>query len=124
MVLIYLEETMTSAEKSYAAWCAENDPHSFYIWRRWVNVRESVLSMDKHECQRCRNMYHRYREADTVHHVNHFKDRPDLALDVWYTDPVTHKQRRNLVSLCRDCHAEVHERTVVHRSQLTQERWD
>ena len=116
---------MTKEEKVYAQRCAEQDPHAFYIWSRWLNIRREVLSLDKNECQLCRSKYHRYRKADTVHHVNHFRDRPDLALEIWYKDPVTHKKKRNLVSLCHGCHEEVHGyRVKTPRQPLTRERWD
>lgn len=117
---------MTKNEKLYAAWCAENDPSKFYKWRRWSAVRVRVLALDKHECQRCKTIYKRYSKATTVHHVNHFKDRPDLALEIYYRDPVTHKAERNLISLCRDCHEEIHgyrKRDTV-EEPLTIERWD
>lgn len=116
---------MTKEEKLYAQRCVDHDVHAFYIWSRWLQVRREVLSLDHYECQTCRSKYHRYRRADTVHHVNHLKDRPDLALEVWVDDPVTHKKRRNLVSLCHDCHEEAHGfRKPKAPEPLTQERWD
>lgn len=116
---------MTDAELQYTTWCVAHDTHSFYTWRRWKHVRAQVLAMDRHECQRCRSRYHRYTMADTVHHVNHLKARPDLALEVYYRDPATHEQRRNLISLCHDCHEEVHGyRRRGQRPVLTRERWD
>ncbi len=118
--------TMTEAEKAYAAQCARRNPHAFYIWSRWLRVRSEVLSLDRHECQRCKDRYHRYRRADTVHHINHLRDRPDLALEIWYEEPGTHLRKRNLISLCRDCHEEVHERGAAKppAPALTEERWD
>lgn len=116
---------MTQSEKDYSAQCAAHDPHRFYIWSRWLTVRAQVLKKDRYECQTCRHKYRRYRRADTVHHVNHLKDRPDLALELWYTDPVTHEQRRNLISLCHDCHEEAHGyRKRKTEKPLTEERWD
>lgn len=116
---------MTDNERRFAHRCANNNPHDFYTWARWLAVRTEVLSLDKYECQNCREKYKRYRMADTVHHVNHFRDRPDLALEIYYNDPATHEKRRNLVSLCHDCHEEVHgyrKRKKV--EPLTEERWD
>ncbi len=120
---------MTSDEKRTAAYYAAHDPHKFYIWTAWLQKRREVLCMDKHECQWCRNKYHRYRRANTVHHVNHFKKRPDLALEIWYErwDCKKHAmvRERNLVSLCHDCHEEAHgfRKSQTHEI-LTQERWD
>lgn len=116
---------MTDKEKRYAAWCAEHDPHKFYKWSRWLEVREEVLRADHYECVNCKNKYRRYRRADTVHHVNHFRKRPDLALAMYYDDPATHGRRRNLISLCHDCHEEAHDfRARKADEPLTEERWD
>ena len=116
---------MTEKERRYASWCAEHDPHRFYKWSRWRAVREDVLRADRYECQTCKVKYKRYRPADTVHHVNHLKDRPDLALEMYYTDPATHRKRRNLVSLCHECHEEAHGyRKKKDFVPLTEERWD
>jgi 5-methylcytosine-specific restriction endonuclease McrA len=118
-------EPMTDKEKDFAKWCAEHDPHKFYTWARWLAVREDVLRGDHYECVNCKRKYHRYRAADTVHHVNHFKKRPDLALEKYYIDPARHTKRRNLVSLCHDCHEEAHGyRKRKTEAPLTEERWD
>lgn len=117
---------MTDKEKEFAGWCAVHDPHKFYKWNKWLRIRDEVLKMDRNECQMCRNKYHRYRKASTVHHVNHLKNRPDLALEIWYRDPATHKDRRNLLSLCHDCHEEIHgyRKSGTEEEALTPERWD
>ena len=117
--------TMTDSDKAFAAHCAREDPHAFYIWSRWLAVRAVVLDHDKHECQRCKTLHHKYTPATTVHHVNHFKKRPDLALEMWYRNPATHEQERNLISLCHACHEEVHGyRKRNHTAPLTEECWD
>lgn len=96
----------------------------FYDWSEWDHVRNNVMRLDHCECQRCRVVHHRYRAAVLVHHVKHLKDRPDLALSVF--DPDTGE--RQLISLCRGCHEEVHPerqwRKVVKRDYVTKERWD
>ena len=116
---------MTENERRYAFWCAEHNPYKFYRWTRWRAVREEVLKADRYECLNCKTKYKRYRKAEVVHHVNHFKDRPDLALDAYYTDPATHRKRRNLISLCHECHEEVHDyRRKKTEKPLTEERWD
>ncbi len=118
---------MTDKEREYSAWCVTNDVHKFYKWKRWEKVRAEVLEMDRCECQKCRGR-HRYRRADTVHHVNHLKVRPDLALEIWYWDSYTHSKKRNLVSLCHQCHEEVHgwrrKKKKENESVVTEERWD
>lgn len=94
----------------------------FYDWAEWEHMRADVLALDRHECQRCKAVKHRYCKAVLVHHVKHLKDRPDLALSIW------DGQERQLVSLCRACHEDVHPerqwRKVVRREYVTQERWD
>lgn len=94
----------------------------FYSWTEWEHVREEVLMLDRHECQRCKTLRHRYHKAVLVHHVKHLKDRPDLALSIWDGN------ERQLVSLCRACHEEVHPerqwRKIFRREYITSERWD
>ena len=123
------KKTMTEREKDYAKKCARENPHAFYCWARWEKVRAAVLAYDRYECQTCRHKYHRYKKATTVHHVNHLKDHPELALEMWYHDPITHKKERNLISLCHDCHEEAHGYRCRKWSEpgdppLTEERWD
>lgn len=94
----------------------------FYSWPEWRALRAEVLKLDKHECQRCKALRHRYRPAKIVHHVKHLKDRPDLALSVWDGG------RRQLVSVCKDCHEELHPESQRQfrrlAAPLTEERWD
>ena len=115
---------MTEQDIAYVRDCISSDVHLFYTWQKWLNKRAEILAADKYECQICKHKYHRYRKATTVHHVNHLKARPELALEAWYHDPATHEDRRNLVSLCHDCHEEVHGyRKKDAAEPLTEERW-
>ena len=116
---------VTENEIAYTQHCIDTDVHRFYTWQKWLNKREEILAYDKYECQTCRRVYHRYRKATTVHHVNHLKARPELALEAWYRDPATHEDRRNLISLCHDCHEEAHGYRMKDTGEpITQERWD
>lgn len=96
----------------------------FYSWRGWKHRREEVLRLDRFECQRCKTVRKRYRRATIVHHVKHLTERPDLALAVW--DPNTGE--RQLVSVCKQCHEELHpesQRQFAQESEpVTAERWD
>lgn len=96
----------------------------FYDWPEWEAARADVFRQDHWECQRCRDLHRRYRRAVLVHHVQHLKARPDLALSL--LDPAT--GQRQLVSLCRSCHEDVHPerrwRRGVQREPVTVERWD
>lgn len=101
--------------------CIDEDIHKFYIWRKWVNLRKEVLRMDKHECQECKRRG-KYTRADTVHHVNHVKNYPELALSIWFIDSKGNK-KRNLESVCRECHTHLHPELLLVKEPLTIERW-
>lgn len=97
----------------------------FYHWPEWLQRRDDVLALDRYECYLCRERKHRYRRAILVHHVQHLKARPDLALSIW--DPATGE--RQLVSLCRACHEDEHPERRWRRPAgasvpVTTERWD
>ncbi|MFR2998990.1 MAG: HNH endonuclease [Enterocloster sp.] len=98
----------------------EGKLHDFYNSTDWKKLRKQVLKMDKYECQICKSKG-RYRKATTVHHVNYVKKHPELALDMYYTWQGT--QKRNLLSLCHDCHEEVHGYRKKEKKLLTEERW-
>lgn len=112
---------MTEHEIVYVKRCIKEDVHRFYTWEKWKRVRKEVLKMDKYECQLCKNRG-KYTKANTVHHVNHLKNSPDKALEIWYS--IGGKKKRNLISLCHQCHDEVHGyRVPEHKKPLTEERW-
>lgn len=96
----------------------------FYEWPEWQKARAYALYLDRGECARCRSRG-RYTKAEIVHHVQHLKDRPDLALSIYDEDG-----NRQLLSLCRACHELEHpERlrpawTAKQSDPLTKERWD
>lgn len=92
---------------------------AFYKSKEWKKLRAAVLKLDHYECQQCKKEG-RYSKAQTVHHVHHVKDRPDLALTYM------HEGKRNLVSLCRECHNKAHPekfRKWERKEPLTPERW-
>lgn len=101
----------------------EGRKHLFYSWPEWLRLREEVLDLDHHECQRCKARG-RYSRAVLVHHVKHLEERPDLALSI--RDPDTGE--RQLMSVCRQCHDELHPEALRkfsnRRRPLTAERWD
>jgi len=64
----------------------------FYKSEKWKRKRAAILRRDGYLCQDCKR-YGRMRQATTVHHIEHYDERPDLAL-----------VDSNLVSLCAACH--------------------
>lgn len=117
--------------KQFLEWLIQQintgNEHNFYICSEWLHVRAEVMSLDRNECQLCKAKG-RYKQAEIVHHVNHLKRRPDLALSIWYTN-AEGEEERNLISVCKDCHE-----TVCHPERLRKaarriktlfpERWD
>lgn len=114
--LIWLQKLIKAGEQ-----------HDFYVWCKWLKEREFVLKQDKYECQRCKENG-RYRRAVLVHHINHLKQRPDIALKMWITGD-DGKLQRQLVSLCRECHEHFHPERMHKQYELREsfknpERWD
>lgn len=105
---------------------ADGKEHAFYDWGKWHRERAFVLRQDRYECQMCKARG-RYRAAVLVHHVQHLKARPDLALQMWVVDE-NGELRRQLVSLCRACHELCHPERQRSRCRAprfeTPERWD
>ena len=113
---------MTDKEISFVKICIQReDLHSFYNSQQWKQLRKQVLQLDRYECRLCKK-HGKYTRATTVHHVNYVKKHPELALEIYYL--WQGKQKRNLLSLCHDCHEEIH----GHRKKslavpLTEEQW-
>ena len=64
--------------------------------RQWQSMRKAVLRRDKYLCVECKR-YGRLTQATTVHHINHYDEYPELALEP-----------SNLKSLCNACHNKAH----------------
>ena len=96
--------------------------YAFYKSPEWRELRARVIEQAHGECERCRERG-AYSRAVTVHHVNEVKDRPDLALSMWYTDE-RGERRRNLLALCNRCHNDVHGRTLRGREPKKDEWGD
>lgn len=103
---------------------SQGDTEILYKTREWQELREKILSRDHYECQRCNGHNDlgkpiktvRLTRANTVHHIQEVRDRPDLMVE-----------ESNLISLCHKCHDLVHDRTVERfnkpKPRLTKERW-
>lgn len=99
--------------KKLLRWIEEDKIIRFYQSRQWRQVRAKRLALDNFECQLCK-VDGKYHKAETVHHIEHVKDRPTRALDI-----------TNLVSLCKRCHNKEHpEKLILEKSQFTNsEKW-
>ena len=71
----------------------------------WKHKRAVILRRDGYKCQRCKR-YGRQREAQVVHHIKHYDEYPELALD-----------NKNLISLCNECHNAEHPEKAVKANQ-------
>lgn len=112
---------MTESDIAYVRQCIRDGIHRFYVWSKWLRVRQQVLEMDRYECQDCKTRG-KYTRATTVHHNQFVKKHPELALEIWYT--FREKKYRNLISLCHDCHEARHDyRQRERKEPLTEERW-
>lgn len=113
---------MTKQQIDFVRDCIANrEMHAFYTWTPWEKVRLDALKLDKFECQHCKAKG-KYTKATTVHHVNHVKQHPELALSLWYEDREG-KRRRNLVSLCHDCHEKEHSYRKKNEKNLFTAEW-
>lgn len=106
-----------------------------YKTKEWKEVRQAVLKMDHGLCQRCLGNYKpvegrikRRTKAVLVHHNFELLEHPEWKYSIYVN--INGERVRNLVSLCNECHEEIHERT--HRINsfkkedtfTTEERWD
>lgn len=115
---------MKEEEINFVIECIKNNTmYVFYTWAKWLKLRKEVLIEDKCECQKCKSRG-RYKRAVVVHHANHVKKHPELALEKYYTDTFGNRKRQ-LVSLCKACHEEEHPERFKKKKEkpLTEERW-
>lgn len=76
---------------------------TFYGMTIWKKIREDVKQRDHYECQRCnynKRLTTHIKPNDLhVHHICELEKFPQLALNM-----------NNLITVCHDCHNEIHER--------------
>lgn len=78
---------------------SKKDVDKFYSSYTWQKSRGATLERDDYLCQVCIEDGEPI-PADTVHHIVHLRDDPSKALD-----------DDNLISVCRDCHSDLHSET-------------
>ena len=100
----------------------EDKLYKFYKSRQWLDVKEKMLKMHHYECQWCKKKG-KITKAVTVHHVQHVKKYPELALSEYYI--YKGRQQQNLIPLCHDCHDRSHNRMQYKPKPkpLNEERW-
>lgn len=81
----------------------------FYNSKYWRRFSHEVKREQNNECQMCKSKG-RYAPAKILHHVNHLRERPDLAYSRYYTDEKGERHRQ-LLAVCFRCHEELHGRT-------------
>ena len=106
---------------------SNDEAQVFYGDKYWRRLRNEVIKDDKYECQ-IHKARGQYRKANTVHHVKHLKEYPELAMERFYVDDKGVKQRQ-LLSVCKHCHETVcHPEWMLSMKEreepLTKERWD
>ena len=105
-------------------WYAEGKGYTFYHSHEWQALKRQILYEQHGECEWCRERGI-ITPAETVHHVMHVREHPELALSRTYRDRdgVEHK---NLIALCHDCHDKAHGRMRYQdrkKKFLTEEKW-
>ncbi|WP_461614362.1 HNH endonuclease [Clostridium sp. Marseille-QA1073] len=93
------------------------DTKQFYRSKEWRKKRKDIIKRDNNECQECKKNG-RLSNAECVHHIEHLKDRIDLAL----TDS-------NLMCVCYNCHETVFHPEKMEEYKKTErfknkERWE
>ena len=81
-------------------------------------LKTSVLAAGHYECKICRQQgkitrydideQGRKHLLSTVHHVNHVRSHPELAMSRTYRDPTTNEVKDNLIPVCKACHNKLH----------------
>ena len=74
---------------------------AFYKSEDWQKMREYILIRDKYKCQRCGKS-----GALEVHHIKHLTPQNINDASVTLND-------KNLITLCRDCHFDVHKEDKI-----------
>jgi len=79
---------------------SDNMSEKFYKSKKWKTKRQSILRRDEYLCRECKR-YGKTTPATTVHHILPLEQRPDLKLN-----------SQNLISLCNECHNQMHDRNT------------
>ena len=93
----------------------DNQMYKFYKSRKWIELKNSEMEEQQHECYYCRQRG-KITKAYIVHHIYHVRDYPQYALSKYVIDDEGNKQI-NLVCVCLHCHE-----TICHPEKLEKAR--
>ncbi len=96
----------------------------FYHSKWWKSLKKEVLREQHYECQLCleNGLLTILNDSSPVHHVNEVKNVPSLALSKFFIDE-NGKKKRQLISLCFECHNKIHNRFCVKEKFMNEEKW-
>jgi 5-methylcytosine-specific restriction protein A len=80
----------------YDKYKRDKEAKRFYNSDAWKKCRPIILTRDRYLCQECLRKGI-LTPANTVHHIKHYKEHPELALDP-----------NNLEVICDSCHNKEH----------------
>ena len=116
MVITYGYNGRNTMRKELLDAIQQGNTRRFYKSREWKRKRKDIIRRDDNECQKCKREGGAGR-AETVHHMKHLKDFPELAL-----------VDSNLISLCYQCHNEEHpeklQTQATKKKIIIEERWE
>lgn len=106
-----------------------------YKTKEWKEIRQKVLKLDHYQCTRCKRIFSakdvlggytkEKRDTPLVHHTFELEKYPEWKYDIWVE--INGKKVRNLVTLCFDCHEEIHGRRRKGKAKevfMNEERFD
>ena len=103
--------------------------NQIYKTKEWEKLREEVFALDHYECVRCNHTLFqtstpkKLTRPTVVHHIFEAEKYPAYKYDIWVN--INGHVYRNLVSLCRNCHEEIHGRGKKAKDEFTnEERFD
>lgn len=111
---------MTNEEILWVVGFIQRDEiEKFYKTTIWKKLRLEVLEKNNYDCEHCKSKGEA-NKANTVHHIKHLKQCPELALD-----------KSNLMAVCKECHNELHpekhysfmKRKTINKKFLNEEKW-
>ncbi|OIK13582.1 endonuclease [Bacillus sp. MUM 116] len=94
----------------YDKYKRNKEARAFYKSAAWLNCRKIVLIRDTYLCQECLRKG-KITAANTVHHIKHLEEYPDLALDI-----------DNLETICRPCHNNEHPEKAYTKKEKQQRK--